>query len=188
MGVLAEVRTLVERAAAARLILDGLIAAVPADYWERHGGDAWTALDHVRHIATIDVITVELAAAQVGKVLWVGGTRDAEVLEARREALIAGVRGQGLSELRATMRRSREAAVEAVLALSPAGLEREVRIAGGTTPWGEPRAFTLRTWLAHWAAHDGEHERAIRRVIETPPDTGALTLAAARGRRRGRAH
>ena len=190
MSVLAEVRTLLERAAAGRLTLEGLIAAVPADYWERRGGgDAWAALDHLRHVATIDVLVIELVevVAEPGTALWVGGTRDAEVLDARRVALMAGLQGREIDELRAAMRRSRAAAVEALLALTPAALEREVRVAGVTTPWGEPRAFALRAWLAHWAAHDGEHERAIRRAVETPPDAATLTLAAGRGRRAGRA-
>ena len=81
------------------------------------------------------------------------------------------------------MRESREAVVAALLAVRVETLEREVRVAGVLTPWGEPHASSLRTHLTGWAGqHDGEHEAAIRRAIETPPDVTALTLAARRAR------
>ena len=64
MVAVPEVRTLVERAAARRHVLEGLIASVPDDYWDRQASDdAWTALDHVRHVATVDSMLVELAEA-----------------------------------------------------------------------------------------------------------------------------
>ena len=188
MVAIPEMRTLVERAAARRHVLEGLIASVPEDYWERQAtGDAWTALDHVRHVATVDGMLVELAeaAGRPGEELWVGGTQDAGALEGRRVALMEGVGEQGIDELVATMWESREAAVEALLALPVEALDREVRVAGVVTPWGEPHVFTLRAYLAAWAEHDGEHEAAIRRAIETPPDVTALTLAARRARRGG---
>ena len=189
MVAVPEVRTLVERAAARRHVLEGLIASVPDDYWDRQASDdAWTALDHVRHVATVDGMLVELAeaAGRPGEGLWVGGTRDAAALEGRRVGLMDGVREESVGELAETMRESREAAVEALLALPAAALEREVRVAGVLTPWGEPHAFSLRAYLTAWAEHDGEHEAAIRRAIETPPDVTALTLAARRTRRGGR--
>ena len=189
MVAVPEMRTLVERAAARRHVLEGLIASVPADYWERQAsGDAWTALNHVRHVATVDRMLVELAegAGRPGAGLWVGGTRDAGALESGRIALMEGVGEQGIDELVATMRDSREAAVEAMLALPVEALDREVRVAGVLTPWGEPHVFTVRAYLAAWAEHDGEHEGAIRRAIETPPDATTLTLAARRARGRSR--
>ena len=188
MVAVPEMRTLVERAAARRHVLEGLIASVPEDYWDRRASDdAWTALDHVRHVATVDGMVVELAEAaeRPGEGLWVGGTRDAAALEARRLGLMDGVRDQDIDELVATMRASREAVVGALLALPVEALDREVRVAGVLTPWGEPHTFSLRAYLTAWAEHDGEHDAAIRRAIETPPDVTALTLAARRARRGG---
>ena len=71
-----EVQTLLGRAAARRHVLEGLIAAAPEEYWARRAaGDAWTALDHLRHVATIDRVIVELGEAAAGSAgaLWVGG-------------------------------------------------------------------------------------------------------------------
>ncbi len=181
-------RTLVERAASRRHALEGLIASVPDAYWERRAsGDRWTALDHVRHVATVDGMVVELveaAGAPAGEELWVGDARDAATLEVRRAALLERVRERELRALLDIMRTSREAAVEALLALPGEALGRDVRVAGALTAWGEPRVFSLRAYLAAWAAHDGEHAGAIRRAIETPPDTTTLTLAARRARAR----
>lgn len=179
MVAIPEVRTLFERAAARRHVLEGLIASVPDDFWERRAADDdWTALDHVRHVATFEGIVIELAdaARRPGEELWVGNVREAEALEARRAGLMEGVAEQSITELAATMRASREAAVEALAALPQAALDREVRIPGA------PTTFTVRACLAIWAEHDGEHEAAIRRAIETPPDLAALTLAARRAR------
>ena len=186
MVALPEMRTLVERAAARRHVLEGLIASVPEDYWDRRApDDAWTALEHVRHVATVDAMVVELleAAERPEEELWAGGVRDVAELEARRVELMEAVRDQDIHELVVTMRESREAVVVALLAIRVEALDREVRVAGVVTPWGEPHASSLRAHLTGWAGqHDGEHEAAIRRAIETPPDVTALTLAARRAR------
>ena len=179
MVALPEVRTLLERAAARRHVLEGLIASVPEDYWDRRApDDAWTALDQVRHVATVDRMLVQLveAARESGEELWAGDTSDAAVLEERRVALMDGVREQTVGALVEMMRESRAEAVEAVLGMSVEALDREVRVAGA------PQGFPLRTYLAIWAEHDSEHEAAIRRAIETPPDATTLTLAARRAR------
>ena len=179
MAVVPELRTLIERAAARRHVLEGLIESVPEDYWQRQASeDDWTALDHLRHVATVDRMLVDLvkAAQESDEDLWAGNTNDAEVLEERRVALMDGVREQAVETLVDTMRESRERAVQAVQAMSAAALDRDVRVAGA------PQAFPLRTYLTVWTEHDGEHEAAIRRAIETPPDFTALTLAARRGR------
>ena len=179
MTAVPELRTLAERAAGRRHMLEGLIESVPDDYWERQAsGDDWTALDHLRHVATVDGMLVNLleAAQEPGRDLWAGDTSDEAELEARRVALMDGVREQTVEALVETMRESREAAMEAVLAMPAAALEREVRVAGA------PQGFPLRTYLAVWAEHDSEHEAAIRRAMETPPDATTLTLAARRAR------
>ena len=183
MVTLPELRTLVERAAARRHVLEGLVASVPEDYWQRQAsGDEWTALDHLRHVATVDGMLVELvqAAQESDEALWAGDTSDPAVLEERRVALMAGVREQTVETLVETMRASREGAAQAVLGMSVAALDRDVRVAGA------PQPFPLRTYLAVWTEHDGEHEAAIRRAIETPPNATTLTLAARRGRGRPR--
>lgn len=185
MVAVPEVRTLVERGAARRQVLEGLIESVPEDYWERQdSGDAWTALDHLRHVATVDAMLVELveAAREPDKELWAGKTDDVEVLEARRVALMDTVREQPVETLVETMRESRARAVETVLGMSVETLDREVRVAGALNEWGEQLAFPLRGYLAVWVEHDGEHEAAIRRAIATPPDVTTLTLAARRAR------
>ena len=185
MVAVPEIRTLVERAAARRQVLEGLIESVPDDYWVRQAsGDAWTALDHLRHVATVDAMLVELveAAREPGKELWAGDTSDEAVLEARRVELMDRVREQPVGRLLETMRESREEALEVVLGMSVETLDREVRVAGALNAWGEPQAFPLRAYLAVWVEHDGEHEAAIRGAIETPPDVTTLTLAARRAR------
>ena len=179
MTAIPELRTLVERAAGRRHMLEGLIESVPDDYWARQAsGDDWTALDHLRHVATVDRMLVALlmAAQELDEELWAGDTSDEAELEARRVALMEGVREQGVEALIETMGKSRAAAVEAVLELPAAALDREVRVAGA------PQGLPLRTYLAIWAEHDSEHEAAIRRAIETPPDATTLTLAARRAR------
>ena len=185
MAVIPEVRTLVERASARRHVLEGLIESIPEEFWGRQAqDDDWTALDHLRHVATVDGLVVELAEAarRTREALWVGGATDAAELEGRRLALMAAVAGQPVEDLVETMRASRGEAVEAVLALSQGALDGEVRVAGVLTAWGEPHTFSLRAYLGAWAEHDGEHEAAIRRAVETPPDFTTLTLAARRGR------
>ncbi|MXY87675.1 MAG: DinB family protein [Dehalococcoidia bacterium] len=179
MTAIPELRTVVERAAGRRHMLEGLIESVPNDYWERQAsGDDWNALDHLRHVATVDGMLVDLlkAAQESDEELWAGDTSDEAELEERRVALMDGVRELTLDTLVETMRGSREAAFEVVLGLPAAALEREVRVAGA------PQGFPLRTYLAVWAEHDSEHEAAIRRAIETPPDATTLTLAARRAR------
>lgn len=178
MVAVPEIRTLVERAAARRQVLEGLIESVPDDYWERQAGDAWTALDHLRHVATVDAMLVELleAAQESNEELWAGNTNDVAMLEARRVALMDRVREQPVETLVETMRESREGAVAAALQMPAAALDREVRVAGA------PQPLPLRTYLAIWAEHDSEHEAAIRQAIEAPPDASTLTLAARRAR------
>lgn len=185
MVAVPEIRTLIERGAARRQVLEGLIESVPDDYWERQdSGDAWTALDHLRHVATVDQMLLELveAAQESDEELWAGKTDDVEVLEARRVALMDGVREQSVETLVETMRESRERAVGTVLGMSVETLDREVRVAGALNEWGEQLTFPLRGYLAVWVEHDGEHEAAIRRAIATPPDVTTLTLAARRAR------
>lgn len=186
MGLVPEVRTLLERAEARRLVLEGLIASVPREYWERRAPeDAWSAFDHFCHLATIDSFLSELlaAAAEAGQSLWVAGTSDARELEARRILMMESVTALGITELREAMRQSRAVTVEALQALPPESLGRDVRVAGVDSPWGEPRVFALRAYLTLWAEHDSDHEGAIRRAIETPPDASALSLAARRRQR-----
>jgi len=185
MVAVPEIRTLVERAAARRQVLEGLIESVPDDYWKRQAsGDDWTALDHLRHVATVDRMLVNLveAAREPDKELWAGDTNDEAELEARRVALMDQVREQPVETLVETMRKSRERALSVVLGMSVETLDREVRVAGVVNEWGEPQTFPLRSYLAVWVEHDGEHEDAIRRAIETPPDATTLTLAARRAR------
>ncbi|MCY3645759.1 MAG: DinB family protein [Chloroflexi bacterium] len=185
MVAVPEIRTLVERGAARRQVLEGLIESVPDDYWERQdSGDAWTALDHLRHVATVDQMLVELveAAQESDEELWAGKTDNVEVLEARRVALMDKVREQSVDTLVETMRESRARAVGTVLGMTVETLDREVRVAGALNEWGEQLAFPLRGYLAVWVEHDGEHEAAIRRAIATPPDVTTLTLAARRAR------
>ena len=166
MTAVPELRTVVERAAGRRHMLEGLIESVPDEYWERQAsGDDWTALDHLRHVATVDGMLVELltAAQESDEELWAGDTSDEAELEARRVALMDGVREQTVEALVETMGETREAALEAALELPAAALDRDVRVAGA------PQPLPLRTYLAIWAEHDSEHEAAIRRAIETSP-------------------
>lgn len=177
--------TLVARAASRRHVLEGLVSCIPADYWKRQApNDSWTADDHLRHVATVDRMIVELATAarQPQTLLWLGNTQDALELDSKRVALMDGLANQDIQRLVATMRAAREAVVEALLVLPQTALDQKIHIAGILTPWGEPHPFSLRNYLTSWAEHDKEHEISIRLAIETTPDVTMLTLAARQAR------
>ena len=181
-----ELATLLQRARTNRAVLRGLIDAIPPDYWPRRSeGDAWDALDHLRHVATVDELVVDLAeaAGDGARELWLAGTANQRDLAERRERLRESVSEHDPHGLVTLMEASREAAETAIGELPPASLEAVVRVAGVVTAWGEPQRFTLRGYLAAWAEHDGEHDRAIRRAIETAPAPSVLSLAARRPRR-----
>ncbi|HCV00357.1 MAG TPA: hypothetical protein DGL25_04065 [Dehalococcoidia bacterium] len=180
-----EMHTLVARAAGRRHVLEGLIACIPDDYWERRAfNDSWTAVDHLRHVATVDRMIVELATAaqKPQEILWLGNTQDALELESKRLELMDGLAHQGIQRLVQAMQAAREAVVEALLVLPQTVLDQKIHVAGILTPWGEPHPFPLRTYLASWAEHDKEHEASIRLAIETNPDVTMLTLATRQAR------
>ena len=177
--MLPEVRVIVERAAARRASLEGLIDAIPDDYWTRRAtGEAWSARDHLAHVAGIDVMTSEtLTQILAGnRAASIAGATTPEELTARRDALLDEAATMAVAALRERMRRTRAGLVRLLASLDAGHLEATVLVAGVVDAWGEPLAFGLRRYLVSLPDHDTEHEQAIRRAISAPPDLSAVAL------------
>jgi hypothetical protein len=178
-----ETAVLLQRAAARRLILEGLLDSIPPDSWERQApGDAWSARSHLAHLATIDelVLPIVRQASDGNPVLWLGGPEPGD-LELKRTAALVSVAGASTAQLRAAMSATRETVARAVGSLPQHALERLVRMARTEDGWSVPAAWPLRTYLAGWAEHDGVHEEAIRRAMTAPPDFSTVALIRGRG-------
>lgn len=183
--MLPELRVLVERAEARRASLDGLLDALPADYWSRvAAGEAWSIHDQVAHLAGSEALIGGMLREVVGGAarVWVGGTEDARALLEFRQRALEVWAGAGVDSLRAATSDARMALNEGVAALQQGQLECTVHVAGAVDRWGEPLAWPLRQYLAAWTAHDPEHEASIRRAMTTPPDLSTVALTQ---RRRG---
>lgn len=183
--MLPELRVLVERAEARRASLDGLLDALPADYWGRvAAGEAWSIQDQVAHLAGSEALIggmlreVASGAARV----WVGGTQDPGALLDFRQRALEVWAGEPTESLRQAAAESRRALKEGVAQLQHGHLECTVYVAGAVDRWGEPLAWPLRQYLGAWTAHDPEHEASIRRAMTTPPDLSTVALTQ---RRRG---
>lgn len=186
--MLPEVRVILERAATRLTSLEGLIDAVPEGYWARRAsGEAWSAHDHLAHLATIDVLTSETLAEILdgAPVAWLAGTTVPIELAARRTASLQEAQAATPRTLRERMRQTRAELARVVSSLNGASLESNICVAGVLDAWGEPIAFGVRRYLAALPEHDTGHELAIRRAITTAPDlsTVALTRRRSGGRK-----
>ena len=160
------------------MMLEGLLDSIPATYWERQASDdAWSARDHLRHLATIDDLVLPLVqnACAGCAVMWLAGPEPGDP-ERQRMAAMDSVAGASTAELRARMSASREAVTGAVSQLPHDALERLVRMASSANSRGRLQEWPLRTYLAGWAEHDTVHEGAIRRAMTAPPDLSAVAL------------
>lgn len=176
--MLSEVRVFFERAGARRQSLLGLVAAIPTAYWSRTApGDAWSARNHLEHVATADAFLDDIVAGLVdGAETWLAGATNPRDLLAARAQAMQRFDGVPLDGILYAM-----AAARTRLALSFAVLERShllepVFIAGQVSAWGEPRAITFGSYLDAWAAHDSAHEASIRDAVSTPPDLVTVAL------------
>lgn len=183
--ILPEVRVLLERAAARRSSLDGLLDALPGDYYDRVAqGEAWSIREQVVHLAASE----EMLTTLIGEVThgasraWVGGTQDLATLLELRARPLHEFAAPGMSELRLLVSSARAGLTSRIAALGAGHLDATVCVAGVVNRWGEPLSWTLREYLATWTAHDPEHEASIRLAMTTPPDLSAVALAQ---RRRG---
>ena len=177
--MLPEVRVILERAATHRTSLEGLLDAVPNDYWDRRApGEAWSAHDHLAHVATIDVLTSQtLSEILEGvRVAWLAGTTVPAQLAARREASLQEVQTATPQALRERMRQTRAELARVVRSLDSASLESNICVAGVLDAWGQPVAFGVRRYLAGLPDHDTGHELAIRRAITAAPDLSTVAL------------
>ena len=177
--MLPEVRTLVQRAVAHRFALEGLFDALPESYWERGApGDAWSARNHLQHLATVEAVLVE----DLGRVvdgandLWLGGAADAALFHERRAANMEAVSDLPCAALRAEMSANRAHAVNTLGALTADHMEASLRIPGVVDRWGQHVRYSLREYLTSWPNHDVAHESAIRAAISAPPDLSAVAL------------
>jgi DinB superfamily len=185
--MLPEVRVLIERAAARRFALEGLLDAIPADYWARSApGDAWPVRGHVEHLATIEEMVAETVRAinSGDREAWAGGASTVQALGERRGSLMAAVGASSNGQLRERMASSRNDLAWSLAALEPAHLDAGVLVAGIVDTWRQPVRFTLRQYLSSWPEHDVEHDASIRRALATTPDlsTAALVRRAQRER------
>lgn len=186
--MLPELQVLLERAAARRAMLDGLLDVIPVEDWERRAdGDAWSIENHVQHLASVEALTIEtIDAVRAGAAeVWAGGSeRLTELLEARALAM-AEVADLEAGDLRARMAESRAAMNAAVGSLQPPHLDATVRISGVVDSWGRPVGMSLRAYLRAWPEHDLEHDGAIRRALQARPDLSTAALVRRAQRRLG---
>lgn len=182
--VIPEVHTLIERAAAARERLVGLLEVLPAEYWERRApDDRWCVRDHAAHTAAVDELVTELLRGASGEAaLWLGDTGDPAVLHALRERRRVAFAEEPPAPMIAAMGRARDGVVGALVRMDGAALDLPLFVAGVVNGWGQPIGFTLRTYLAQWAVHDLAHDAAIREAIRQPLAPGDI-VAGARIRR-----
>jgi hypothetical protein len=177
--MLPEVRTFVQRAAAHRFALDGLLDAIPESYWERAApGDFWSARNHLQHLATVEAALVQdlVSVIDGAAELWLAGSPDAALFHERRAAVMEAVAGLPCDALRGEMAANRALAVATLGALTPDHMEAGLLIAGVVDRWGQPVRYSLREYLAAWPNHDLAHDGAIRAAISTPPDLSAVAL------------
>lgn len=174
--MLPEIRVLIERAEMRRAALESLLAAVPGDYWKRRAPEEeWAAVEHLRHVATVDDLVVGiLREAEAGRREVALGDPNAE--DPRLVAMRA-VGELSVEELVQRMRESRGRAVWQVGRLGPDSLETAVVMSGAVDAWGLPVRWPLRTYLAAWVEHDDVHAGAIREAISTPPDLSTIMMA-----------
>ena len=178
---IAEVTTLLGRAASRRLALLDLLDVVPGDYWQRREtGSPWTARNHLDHVATTDIAMVDVvdAALRGANELEPFGTGQVEVALARRQAAIDAVADETLEAATGLLVEARARLVEALSGLRPEHLEAQVILAGAVDAWGHQQTMELRQYLAAWTGHDSEHAEGIRRAIANPPGPGDLALRA----------
>ncbi len=177
--MLPEVQVLLQRACSARLLLDGLLDALPPDYWTRvAAGSRWTVRDQLAHVTSADDLLVDLLLRVLDgeQVAWVASTQDPTELLVQREAPVSRMAAIALKELRDAAAESRDAVEATCVRLDATTLEAGVFVAGAVDRWGAPVRWGLREYLASWAAHDSAHEFDIRAAIATPPDLSTVAL------------
>lgn len=186
--MLPEVRVILERAAARRAMLDGLLDVIPVEDWERRAeGDAWTIEHHVQHLATVEgLVIATVEAIRTGEAeVWAGGSEQLTGFMEARAMAMAEVAHLEPVELRARMAESRAAMSVAVARLEPRELETTVRIAGVVDSWGRPIGMSLRAYLQAWPEHDVEHDAAVRRALRARPDLSTAAIVRRAQRQRG---
>ena len=177
--MLLEVRTVADRAATNRALLDDLLDSVPASYWARRSpADAWTAQAHLQHLATIESqVADEIARIRTARdAAWLGGSPDPATLNEARQSNLAAADGEPVRLLRERMRRNRDALLAHLASLNPPDLELTLLFPGAVDPWGAPLRWDLRRYIASWPAHDLEHAAAIRAAMATPPDLSTIAI------------
>lgn len=177
--MLPEVRVFLERAGARRQSLFGLVEAIPPAYWPRTApGDAWSARNHLEHVATADDFLGSLILDIVrGAEPWLAGTADPRGLLFARAEAMQRFESLPLEALLDAMAGARSMLVESLARLEPAHLLGPVFFAGHVSAWGEPLPITFSSYLDAWSAHDTAHEAAIRDAVSTPPDLVAVAMA-----------
>ncbi|MBA4180160.1 MAG: hypothetical protein C0506_06175 [Anaerolinea sp.] len=177
--MLPELRVLLERAEARRASLDGLLDALPADYWGRvAAGEAWSIQDQVAHLAGSEALIGAMLREVAGGAMrvWVGGIEHPQGLIEMRERALDVWKGASVDTVRKAAAGSRQALAECLAALVHRHLDATVHVAGAMDRWGGPLAWPLREYLATWTAHDPEHEASIRSAMTTPPDLSTVAL------------
>ncbi|MDZ7729476.1 MAG: DinB family protein [Dehalococcoidia bacterium] len=179
MTPLPEIRSLIQRARSNRMMLYQLLEQFPGDAWEKRGeDDAWTARQHLQHLATIDTVTQDLVDTP--------GTDDVLLGEAtlvQRHTAMQALEGEPVDELTRQLDESRDAFLASLVALTEERLGRQV-IIHRPGVWPPEQRMSLRAYLGAWAEHDAEHAAAIRQAATAQLSPTDMAAAARLTRRR----
>lgn len=180
---LPEVRTYLERAAAARAMLDGLLDVLSeAHLLLNAGAGEWDVRTHLAHVATADgPVAALLREVERGRPAALAPEGEAAFFEMRARA-IEQATNFPLAALREMMAESRHETEATVRTLSASHLDLSVALPARDA-WGRQASIAVRDYLAAWAVHDVDHERTVRRAIVQSPSPAALAAASRLQRR-----
>jgi hypothetical protein len=170
---LPEIRSVLERAATNRHLLDEFLEHAPPDRLHNTlDGELWSGHIHLAHVATADVLMSTLLAD-----LRKGAFRLDAFLLGRRNEAIAAAAELPLAELRGLMGESRLELERLLAQFDDARLAHPV-VVEQPGAWPPERQLSLRAYLAAWAEHDLDHLEAMRRVVTAPVSPAAMAAAA----------
>lgn len=170
---LPEVRSVLERAATNRHLLEEFLAHAPPDRLHNMAeGDLWSGHVHLSHVATADVLMTTLLAE-----VREGSYRLDMGLLGRRSEAIAAAAELPLEELRELMAESRSELVQLLVRFDDTRLAHPV-VVEQPGAWPPERQLSLRAYLAAWAEHDLEHLQSMRRAVTAPVSPAAMAAAA----------
>lgn len=170
---LPEVRSVLERAATNRHMLEEFLAHAPADRLHNTAdGDAWSGYTHLAHVATADV----LVSAVLGSVRDRAYRLDATLQRRRLDAILHAA-ALPMDELTELLAESRTEFVRLAGGFDEAALAYPV-VVELPGAWPPERQLSVRAYLSAWAEHDLDHLQAMRRAVTAPVSPAAMAAAA----------